>query len=120
MFFTYSVNFKIPSGSTFNEYNEEVPVVVDKVVDGCLISPRSSDDLVFPFVNTEENEIRIDIPKSCVDNLSNAIVDFVNTGSIYDGRVFKVIGDSSFLMPENTPGDWNRYIFLREVHGEEV
>jgi hypothetical protein len=115
MFKTHTVNFRIPGEPVINDFGEEVSEYSNEVVSGCLFSPISSEDMIFPKVQQDKTTVRIDIPKTFLKSLSNAELTFENTNSYLDGRTFKVVGNTVGFMPENTPGRWNRFIFAQEI-----
>lgn len=116
MFSTHSFKFSIPSEeSIFTEYGEEIFPTEEVFVDGCLYSPVSTEDLVYPDVNRDSTIMRIDLPKTFSRSLSNATVFFADTNTSLDGKEFRIIGDSGNYMAENTPGNWNRYVTCEEI-----
>lgn len=116
MFSTHSFIFSVVSDEpVFNDWGEEIFPKEDIIVDGCLYSPISSDDLQYPDVNRDSTIMRIDLPKTFSRSLSNSTVFFADTNTSLDGREFKVIGDSGNYMAENTPGNWNRYVTCEEI-----
>jgi hypothetical protein len=115
MFKTRTVNFRIPGESVINDFGEEISSYSNEVVSGCLLSPISSEDMVFPNVRQDKTTVRVDLPKIFLKSVSNAELTFENTNSYLDGRKFKVVGNTVGFMPENTPGRWNRFIFAEEI-----
>ena len=108
MFATVDLIFKIPSVGTVSSLGEQTHATMNVLVKGCLYSPVSSDDRTFPHINHDRTVMRVDLPKEFTASLANASVEIV-------GRIFKVQGDSGSYMPGNTPGNWNRFVYIVEV-----
>lgn len=92
--------------------NNPTYTTLDIEVEDCLIAPitEPSNAREQQAINQSRDQIRIHMPKTCEEDVSDSDV-------VWDGKSFHLDSDSVVFMSENTPGRWNRYFRAECING---
>lgn len=61
-------------------------------------------------ISQDRDRLRVHMPKTSTDDVSDSTV-------AWDGKNYMIDSDSTVFMPENTPGQWNRYYLAEAISG---
>lgn len=94
-----------------DEMNNPTWVIKAISVDNCLVAPEL-EPMILPEQQAKtqtRDRIRIHMPLTSTDDVSNSTV-------VWSGKTFIVNSSATVFMPENTPGQWNRYFRAEAIN----
>jgi hypothetical protein len=96
----------------FDEMRNPTTVNTTIEVADCLIAPIAEPVSAREqqAMHQNKDQVRIHLPKDCTDDVSDSELT-------WDGKVFRLDGDSVVFMAENTPTRWNRYFRAEAING---
>lgn len=108
-----TIQIERPYANGTDRFNNVVYGMTGESVSNVLVEGGSSDDLEASRPEGMTVDYTLRFPKGFNQSLQGAQVTLPEPF----GGTYRVIGDVTYLIPENTPTPWNGYVQIGHAHG---